>query len=53
MIGGGKGAAIWMGGNMKYGTSQECTTYGSPMLTTKEQFGIVDVEVWMITKHEY
>jgi hypothetical protein len=53
VIGGGGGAAIWLGESMEAGTSQECATYGSPMLTEKEQFRVVNVEVWVLTNCEY
>jgi hypothetical protein len=49
-IGGGDGTAIYMGSMFQIGTSQACMTYGSPMLTQKERFGIIDVEVWMISR---
>jgi hypothetical protein len=53
VVGGGRGSAIWVGGNMQAGTSQECETYRSPALTKKEQFKIVDIEVWVIGKYHY
>jgi hypothetical protein len=50
IVGGGDGAAIMIGDMFVSGRSQPCATYGSPMLTLKERFKIIDVEIWVVMK---
>jgi hypothetical protein len=49
-IGGGPEPAILIGDRFESGISRECTTYASPPLTERERFGIVDVEIWAVSK---
>jgi hypothetical protein len=41
-----------MGDMLESGRSQPCATYGSPMLTQKAQFHVLDFEVWVVMKVE-
>jgi hypothetical protein len=50
MIIGGDGAAIMIGDMFERGRSQPSATYGSPRLTQKERFRVLDVEVWVVMK---
>jgi hypothetical protein len=50
MIGGGNGAAIHVGEMLDIGRSRPCVTYGSPMLTQKERFQVIELEVWLVMK---
>jgi hypothetical protein len=48
-IGGGGGPAIFIGPDMLIGRSDPCGTFGSPRLTQRDQFKIVDLEIWRVT----
>jgi hypothetical protein len=48
IVGGGDSAAIIIGDALMTGRSQRCATYGSPMLTEKERFRVIDFEVWAV-----
>jgi hypothetical protein len=47
-IGGGRGTAIFIGQDMLFGRSEPCETFGSPQLTMKDQFKIVELEAWRL-----
>jgi hypothetical protein len=49
VIGAGGGSAIFLGADMLMGRSDPCGTFGSPSLTKRDQFKIVDVEIWRVT----
>jgi LysM repeat protein len=48
IIGGGGGPAIYFGADFLVGRTHQCATFGSPLLARKEQFRVVEVEVWAV-----
>jgi hypothetical protein len=46
--GGGGGNAIYFGDDLLVGRSQACLTFGSPPLTLREHFQLLEIEVWKI-----
>jgi hypothetical protein len=50
-IGGGGGSAIFLTDALQRGFSSPCETFDSEMLTQKNQFDIMDLEVWHIRRH--
>ena len=40
------GPAIWIGEDLQYASSSPCDTFGSPQLTKKNFFYVVDIEIW-------
>jgi hypothetical protein len=49
-IGGGGGSAIFLTDAFTRGFSSPCETFDSEMLTQKDQFDILDVEVWHVRR---
>lgn len=47
-IGGGGASAIWIDGHLFKAFSEPCPTFGSPSLTSKIDFKIIDLEVWLL-----
>jgi hypothetical protein len=47
-VGGGSGSAIFLTGALKRGFSSPCDTFDSVMLTRKDQFDMIDVELWHV-----
>jgi hypothetical protein len=47
-VGGGNGSAIFLTRALRRGFSSPCETFDSAMLTSKEQFDIIDVELWHV-----
>jgi hypothetical protein len=50
-IGGGGGAAIWINANFLEARSQDCLTFYSPVLTTQQQFKVLNLEIWQVESH--
>jgi hypothetical protein len=50
-IGGGGGSAIFLTDALQHGFTSPCDTFDSEILTQKNQFDIMDVEVWHIRRH--
>jgi hypothetical protein len=48
VIGGGGGPAICFGPDFLIGRTHQCATFASPPLARKEQFKIVEIEVWAV-----
>lgn len=47
-IGGSGHFALWLDGDLLYGHSGVCDTFGSPSLASKEEFKILVLELWML-----
>ncbi|XP_056617779.1 oxidation resistance protein 1a isoform X5 [Triplophysa dalaica] len=46
-FGGGSGEfGLWLDGDLYHGRSHSCKTFGNPMLSTKEDFFVQDIEIW-------
>ena len=45
-IGGGSHFALWLDGDLLFGTSGTCETFGSPCLSSSAEFSIEQLEVW-------
>jgi hypothetical protein len=45
-MGGGSGFAWWIDANLLTGTSNNCSTFGSPRFSNEDLFEVVQVEVW-------
>ncbi|XP_051575133.1 oxidation resistance protein 1a isoform X3 [Myxocyprinus asiaticus] len=46
-FGGGSGEfGLWLDGDLYHGRSHSCKTFGNPMLSTKEDFYVQDIEIW-------
>lgn len=45
-VGGGDHFALYLDNELQYGISGPCTTFGSPCLASRDEFEIVQVEVW-------
>lgn len=50
VVGGGKGAAIFLTNGLRSGVSDECLTFNSPILTNKKCFVVSALELWCICK---
>jgi hypothetical protein len=51
-VGGGSGSAIYLAGALRRGFSSSCETFDSVRLTGKQQFEILDVELWHV-RHSF
>jgi hypothetical protein len=49
VIGGGKGAALWIDDRMLNGRSEVCETFDSLPLAKKQTFQVQDLEVWSLS----
>lgn len=47
-IGGTGHFALWLDGELLYGHSGVCDTFGSPCLASKDEFKIIALELWML-----
>ncbi|XP_052473920.1 oxidation resistance protein 1-like isoform X2 [Carassius gibelio] len=46
-FGGGSGEfGLWLDEDLYHGRSHSCKTFGNPMLSTKEDFIVQDIEIW-------
>jgi len=45
-IGGGSHFALWLDGDLMFGTSGACESFGNPCLASTAEFGIAQLEVW-------
>jgi len=52
-LGGGNHFAIWMDEALRKGVSKPCHTFGSEMLSAKEEFIVTDLEVWSFVEKEW
>lgn len=41
---------LWLDGDLDKGSSHMCTTFNNDILTTKEDFHIVNLEVWQLSE---
>jgi len=48
-VGGTGHFAIWIDGELLYGHSGVCDTFGSPCLASKEEFKIIALELWVLS----
>lgn len=47
-VGGTGHFALWLDGELLYGHSGVCDTFGSPCLASKDEFKIIALELWML-----
>jgi hypothetical protein len=48
VVGGGGSAAIWVDGQFLHAFSERCPVFNSPMLTSRPQFDVYEMEAWHI-----
>lgn len=45
-VGGGTDFALWLDADLEHGHSGPCDTFGSPGLSSEEDFGVGHLELW-------
>jgi hypothetical protein len=49
VIGGGGGPALYFGADFLVGRTKRCATFRSPPLARREQFRVIEIELWGVT----
>jgi hypothetical protein len=49
VIGGGGGPALYFGADFLVGRTKPCATFASPPLARREQFRVLEIELWAVT----